>query len=126
MFNRIAALLAATFLLAGCSQSAAQLQQSANVEVQRISTTVENDASSLKIKGALMASSKLDSQNIHVYKDGKTFFLRGSAISLGQKELAGQIARDTSAKDERLVNELKVEATPKPTAQTSPTQADKK
>jgi osmotically-inducible protein OsmY len=116
-------LLASSLCIAGCTQ---QEQQNAEQDLQRgaanVERTLEKGAKDVgkavstgvdtgKLKSALMASEKLNTDHLNVDKEGNTFYLRGSVPDAEQKALAARIANDVIGKDEKVVDELQVGAT---------------
>lgn len=119
----IAGLLGSSLLVAGCSQQEQQnaeqnLQKgAANVErtlekgAKDVGKAVSTGVDTAKVKSALMASEKLNTDHLNVDKEGNTFYLRGSVPDAEQKALAARIANDVIGKDEKVVDELKVGTT---------------
>jgi osmotically-inducible protein OsmY len=87
-----------------------KLESSAKVEGKKLETSAAEGVNSTKVKAALMASSKLNTSHLNVDTEGKTIYLRGSVPTAEEKTLAARIAGDTADKDQKVVDQLKVEA----------------
>lgn len=111
-------LAAAAMLASGCSPAERRdAGQSAKEGAKKVERAVGEGLSVAKLKSELMASSKLDASHIDVDMEGKTFYLRGSVPNAEQKTLANRLSNDLIAKDQKVVDELKiVSQTPTSTA----------
>lgn len=120
MMNKIAMLLMAGALAAGCSQAERneaaskadqeirQAGQTAQKEMNKAGKAMDEGMSTTRIKSALMASKKIDASNINVDTEQKTVFLRGSVKTEEQKKLARELANTMIDKDQKVVDQLKI------------------
>lgn len=116
--------IALAVLAMGCSQGEQQeLKRSAEERIEKAGsvvsesvdkagTAVGQGVSTTKVKSTLLASPKLDASKINVDTEGSTVYLRGSVSDQAQRKLAVQLSQAMLEKDQALVDELKVEATP--------------
>lgn len=104
-------------LAAGCTMtdkqklqdSADKVERSATRQARKAEKTVQEAATTTRIKAVLIASSKLDSSKINVDTVEKVVYLRGTVFSAEQKTLALRLAQDTAGKDEEIRDELKID-----------------
>lgn len=116
-------LMFTTLLAAGCSQAERNTmaneadqnmrsaRQTAKRDLNKAGQAVDESLSSTRIKGALMASRKIDASHINVDTTDNTVFLRGSVKTQEQKRIAHDLTNTMIEPGQKLVDELKVAAT---------------
>jgi len=118
MRQHILVLAAAALLACGCSPAERKdVEQSARAGARKVEQSAKEGVKAVgeglsvaKLKSELMASSKLDASHINVDLEGNTFHLRGSVPNAEQKTLANQLSNGMIARDQKVVDELKIVA----------------
>lgn len=116
MKQMIPFLIGALALMGGCSQhqqaEAGSAFQKAEKDTKRTlraaGAGLGDTEITMKVKGVMLVSSKLNTSGIHVKTHNHVVYLNGSVTDYHQKALAGQIALDTVGADVRVVNDLEV------------------
>lgn len=126
MKSQLIIALTTAILAVGCSpaerndmankadQGMQQAEQTAKTGMKKAGQAVGEGVSTTRIKSALLASKKLDASHIDVDTDKKSVYLRGSVKSEEQKKIAHDLANNMMEPDQKLVNELKISASPEP------------
>ena len=126
MKSQLIIALTTAILAVGCSpaerndmankadQGMQQAKQTAKTGMKKAGQAVGEGVSTTRIKSALLASKKLDASHIDVDTDKKSVYLRGSVKSEEQKKIANDLANNMMEPDQKLVNELKISASPEP------------
>lgn len=112
----LAALAGAALALAGCSQQqkveAGNAAQKAQTQIEQAANEAKHDLTdggiTVRVKGAMTTSDKLDTSAINVDTKDKIVHIRGAVPDANQKALAERIAKDTVGHDVKVVNELAV------------------
>lgn len=117
MKTRLLVALSLTFAsLYGCNKEqqaeagskAEQARQQMNAAAKTTKERISDASITVKVKGAMNASDKLDTSNISVETKDRVTRLKGLVSSADQKTLAERIARDTVGNDVKVISELAV------------------